>query len=213
VSLYGRYVLPFLTDISMGNRILGRERARWVPRARGVVLELGAGSARNAPFYGRDVETLLALEPSAELRRMARRRTVAVPFRVEFLSSSAEDIPLGDGVVDCVVSTWTLCTVADPGRALAEVRRVLRADGRLIFVEHGRSPDPAVVAWQDRLTPLWRRVAGGCRLNRPVAELLAKAGLVTDELETGYVPGPKIASYLYRGIARGRSRSDDSPAE
>jgi SAM-dependent methyltransferase len=208
VSLYGRYVLPFLTDVAMSNRVASRERARWVPQARGIVLEIGAGSGRNGPFYGREVQKLLALEPSEELRRLARRRMVEVPFAVEFLPHSAEDIPLGDGTVDSVVTTWTLCTVADPPRALAEVRRVLRPAGRFIFIEHGRSPHPSVVVWQDRLTPLWCRVAGGCHLNRPIADLLAGAGFVTEELETSYAPGPRVGSYLYRGIARGTPRGN-----
>lgn len=202
MSFYGRYILPFLIDFAMSNRVASRERARWVSRARGIVLEIGAGSGRNGAFYGREVEKLIALEPSEELRRRARRRMAGVPFAVEFLADPAEAIPLGDGVVDSVVTTWTLCTVADPLRALTEVRRVLRPDGRLIFVEHGRSPDPTVVAWQDRATPLWRRVAGGCHLNRPIAGLLADAGFVTEELQIGYAPGPRVASYLYRGIAR-----------
>jgi ubiquinone/menaquinone biosynthesis C-methylase UbiE len=202
VSFYGRYILPFLTDVAMGNRIASRERARWVPRARGIVLEIGAGSGRNGPFYSREVEKLVALEPAEELRRLARPRMVELPFAVEFLPDPAERIPLGDGAVDAVVSTWTLCTVADPPRALAEVRRVLRASGRLIFVEHGRSPDRGVVAWQDRLTPLWRRVAGGCHLNRPIADLVRRGGFAIEELEISYAPGPRVAAYLYRGIAR-----------
>jgi SAM-dependent methyltransferase len=213
MSFYGRYVLPFLTDVAMSNRVASRERARWVPRARGIVLEIGAGSGRNGPFYGREVEKLLALEPSEELRRLARRRMVEVPFAVEFLPHPAEEIPLGDGAVDSVITTWTLCTVADPPRALAEMRRVLRGDGRLIFVEHGQAPDPSVVTWQDRLTPLWRRVAGGCHLNRPIADLLAGAGFVTEELETSYTRGPRVSSYLYRGIAQvARTGDAEHPA-
>lgn len=202
MGLYARYVLPLLTDLAMGSRVVGRERARWVPRARGIVLEIGVGSGRNAPFYGRAVERLLALEPSEGLRRLARRRMAAAPFPVEVLPHPAEAIPLGDDAVDSVVTTWTLCSVADPGRVVAEVLRVLRPEGRLIFVEHGRSPEPGVRAWQDRLTPVWRRVAGGCHLNRPIADLLTRGGLVFEEIETGYAGGTRIGSYFYRGIAR-----------
>ena len=202
MGLYARYVLPLLTDLAMGSRVVGRERARWVPRARGIVLEIGVGSGRNAPFYGRAVERLLALEPSEGLRRLARRRMAAAPLPVEVLPHPAEAIPLGDDAVDSVVTTWTLCSVADPGRVVAEVLRVLRPEGRLIFVEHGRSPEPGVRAWQDRLTPVWRRVAGGCHLNRPIADLLTRGGLVFEEIETGYAGGTRIGSYFYRGIAR-----------
>lgn len=202
MSVYGRYVLPTLTDIAMGNRVLTRDRARWVPRAWGIVLEIGAGSGRNAPHYGPAVEKLFALEPSEPLRRRARERFAPRPFAVEFLSSAAEAIPLGDGAVDSVVSTWTLCSIDDPVRALGEVRRVLRAGGRLIFIEHGRAPDRTVAAWQDRLTPVWRCVAGGCRLNRPVAELLTGSGFTIEALDASYAPGLRVASYFYRGVAR-----------
>lgn len=202
MSVYGRYVLPFLTDVTMGTRVLTRDRARWVPRARGIVLEIGAGSGRNGPFYGPAVEKLFALEPSEELRRLARARLAPMPFAVEFLPCAAEKIPLDDGAVDSVVCTWTLCTIGDPARALVEVRRVLRAAGRVIFVEHGRSPDPRVATWQNRLTPLWRRVAGGCHLNRPIRELLEGSGFAIEELDASYAPGPSVGSYFYRGVAR-----------
>jgi SAM-dependent methyltransferase len=121
---------------------------------------------------------------------------------VEFLQHPAEAIPLGDGTVDTVVTTWTLCTIPDAVAALREIRRVLRPDSRLIFIEHGRSTDPGVVRWQDRLTPLWRKVSGGCHLNRPIDQLLAQGGFQVSEMERGYMAGPRIGAYLYRGIAR-----------
>jgi SAM-dependent methyltransferase len=121
---------------------------------------------------------------------------------VEFILRPAEAIPLADGTMDTVVTTWTLCTIPDPVRALREMRRVLRSDGRLIFVEHGRAPDPGVVKWQDRLTPVWRRIAGGCHLNRPIDRLLGQGGFEVTELEASYTPGFRVAAYLYRGLAR-----------
>ena len=125
-----------------------------------------------------------------------------VSFPVELTEGRAEDIPLDDHAVDHVVMTWTLCSVADPARALSEVRRVLRPGGSLLFIEHGRAHDPRVCRWQDRLTPLWRRLAGGCHLNRPVDRLIDAAGLRLTELETGYfVKGPRFATYHYRGRA------------
>jgi SAM-dependent methyltransferase len=211
MSLYGRYVLPILTDLVMRNRVAHAERVRFIPLASGDVLEVGVGSGLNIPIYGPAVRTLCALDPSPRLLRMAHRQATGARFPVTFMQQSAEAIPLADGAVDTVVTTWTLCTVADPRRALAEMRRVLREDGRLIFVEHGRAPDPRVVTWQDRLTPLWRRVAGGCHLNRPIADLLAGAGFVTEELETRYARGPRVGSYLYRGIARGRRGNAEHP--
>jgi SAM-dependent methyltransferase len=173
-----------------------------VPLATGVVLEVGVGSGLNIPLYGPEVRTLYALDPSEGLLQRARPRAARVAFSVEFLCRSAEAIPLGEASVDDVVTTWTLCTIPDPIAALQEMHRVLRPEGRLIFVEHGRSPDPAVVRWQDRLTPLWRRVAGGCHLNRPIDRLLQLGGFEVLEMNPGYLAGPRVGAYLYRGIAR-----------
>jgi SAM-dependent methyltransferase len=202
MGLYSRYLLPTLTELAMRSQTLRPERARWVPLARGVVLEVAIGSGLNLPIYSREVRKLYALDPSEELLRMARSRAARAAFPVEFLCRPAEAIPLPDGSVDDIVTTWTLCTIADPVAALQEMHRVLRPEGRLIFVEHGRSPDPAVVRWQDRLTPLWRRVTGGCHLNRPIDRLLGSAGFEVLEMNRGYVAGPQVGSYLYRGTAR-----------
>jgi len=217
MGLYRKYLLPTLTEFAMRSQTLRPERARWIPLARGVVLEVGVGSGLNVPIYGGEVRKLYALDPSEELLRMARSRAARAAFPVEFLCRPAEAIPLGDGSVDDIVTTWTLCTIPDPAAALQEMRRVLRPEGRLIFVEHGRSPDPAVVRWQDRLTPLWRRVAGGCHLNRPIDRLLRSGGFEALEMNRGYVAGPKVGSYLYRGTARpapgGRVPGTDTWAE
>jgi SAM-dependent methyltransferase len=204
MSVYGRYVLPVLTDLTMRNRFAHAERVRYVPLASGDVLEVGVGSGLNIPIYGPALRTLSALDPSPELLRMARRQAAGAPFPVTFMQQSAEQIPLADGAVDTVVTTWTLCTIPEPVRALREMRRVLRADGRLIFVEHGRAPDPTVVTWQDRLTPLWRNIAGGCHLNRSIDRLLAVGGFEITELDCGYTAGLRVAAYLYRGLARPR---------
>ncbi len=212
MSFYARRVLPVLTDLAMRNKVARAERARWVPHATGVVLEIGAGSGLNFAHYGPHVRTLYALDPSAELRRMAGRRARDARIDVDFVAAPAEAIPLPDSSVDTAVTTWTLCTVPDVGRALAEVRRVLRADGRLIFVEHGRAPDARVVRWQDRLTPLWRRIAGGCHLNRPIDDLVRAGGFEIDEIERGYVAGARVAAYFYRGVARVRTGTPDARA-
>lgn len=202
MSIYGKYVLPILTDLALRNKAARTERMRWVPLAAGVVLEIGAGSGLNFAHYGTGVRNVYALEPSVELRRMAAPRAQRARAPVQFLEARAEAIPLPDGTVDTVVTTWTLCTIADPGLALREMRRVLRRDGRLVFIEHGRAPDPRVFRWQDRLTPVWRRIAGGCHLNRPIAAMLEAGGFEVPELECGYASGPRFNSYLYRGVAR-----------
>ena len=202
MSLYARYVLPRLTDLIMRNKADAAERAKLIPQASGVVLEIGIGSALNVPYYGPTVKRLYGVDPSRELWTIGRRRMKAASFPIEFLPCSAESIPLEDAGVDTVVSTWTLCTIRDPCAALAEVRRVLKPDGYLLFIEHGRAPDTHAQVWQDRLTPLWMRVAGGCHMNRQIDMLISEAGFSFAKIETGYVSGPKVLAYLYRGVAQ-----------
>jgi ubiquinone/menaquinone biosynthesis C-methylase UbiE len=149
-----------------------------------------------------EVDKLYALDRSAELLRRAMRRGKCSSFSIVPLCHPAERIPLPDASIDSVVMTWTLCSIADPVAALREARRVLMRDGQLIFVEHGRAVDPAVIRWQDRLTPMWKRFAGGCHLNRPIDRLLEEGGFEVSAVEKGYVAGLRIGAYFYRGVAR-----------
>jgi ubiquinone/menaquinone biosynthesis C-methylase UbiE len=154
LGFYAKYVLPRIIDLGMRNKETARLRAEWVPQARGEVLEVGIGSGLNLPFYSPNVQRVYGVDPSTELQEMARKRAEAAPVKVEFLSQSAEErIPLASASIDTVVVTWTLCSIPNASQALQQVKRVLRAGGRLIFLEHGRAPDPAVVEWQDRITP------------------------------------------------------------
>jgi ubiquinone/menaquinone biosynthesis C-methylase UbiE len=202
LGFYQRRILPRLIHFGMRQKQLTPLREQLVAGARGRVLEIGIGSGLNLPFYPRELDILLGLDPSRELLQIAKRHSVWVHFPVELNEGRAEDIPLDDAAVDHVVMSWTLCSVADPLRTLAEVRRVLRPSGSLLFVEHGRAPEPSVSRWQDRLTPAWRRLAGGCHLNRPIDQLVERAGLRLVELETGHlVKGPRFATFHYRGRA------------
>ena len=186
----------------MRNRETARVRGDWVPNARGIVLEIGIGSGLNLPFYSEQVSRIYGVEPSPELEKLARKRSVDKTMQVEFFSQSAEQsIPVPDQSVDTVVITWTLCSIADPTRALQQMKRTLKPSGRLIFVEHGRAPDSGVAAWQDRLTPIWKRIGGGCHLNRKIDDLLLNAGFTIDELRTTYLPGPRPMTYTYQGFA------------
>lgn len=202
MSLYARYVLPRLTDLVMRNQVNKAERTKLIPLASGVVLEVGIGSALNLPFYGPSVKKVYGVDPSPELWEIGRRRVEAASFPVEFLPCPAERIRLDAAMADCAVSTWTLCTIPDPAAALAEITRVLRRGGQLLFIEHGWAPDRQVQAWQNRLTPAWKRIAGGCHMNRRIDHLIADAGLHIVEIEREYGSGPKLLAYLYKGRAQ-----------
>ena len=210
MNVYEKYVLPKLIHLAMRNKGAMAERAKFIPLASGTVLEVGVGSGLNLSFYDPKIEKLYALDPSLELWKMARQRVKESPFPVEFLAASAECIPLKDRSADTVVTTWTLCTIPNALRALTEMRRVLRSKGKLIFVEHGRSPDPGVLAWQNWLTPVWKRIGGGCHLNRQIDELIADAGFDITQIERGYSRGPKPMAYLYRGCALARTTAGES---
>jgi ubiquinone/menaquinone biosynthesis C-methylase UbiE len=202
MGLYERWVLPRLLDLVMRNKEATRYRRKTIPAARGRVLELGAGSGLNLPFYGREVTRLYALDPSEALLRMARKKRPPAGIPVEFLEASAEQIPLESRSVDTVVTTWTLCTVPDAPKALREARRVLKPGGLLLFTEHGHSPDASVANWQRRLNPLWRRIAGGCNLDRKIDRLIRDAGFEVFDLENEYLKGPRPFTYTYSGRAR-----------
>jgi ubiquinone/menaquinone biosynthesis C-methylase UbiE len=200
MSVWGRFVLPRLIDLVLRNSAAAEERARLVPLASGVVLEIGIGSALNAPYYSADVRLVIGLDPSRELWQIGHRRLGAGPH-IRYVAGSAEALPFADRSVDTVLTTWALCSIPDATAALAEMRRVLRPGGRLVFIEHGRSPELRVRRWQDRLTPLWVRVAGGCHLNRPIDALLKTTGFHPTSLEYSYGKGPKAISYFFRGVA------------
>jgi ubiquinone/menaquinone biosynthesis C-methylase UbiE len=167
----------------------------------GDVLEVGFGSGRNVPHYPSTVQRVRAVDPATVGRRLAAKRLAASAVPVEFVGLDGEELPVEDASVDHVLTTWTLCTIPHVDRALAEMRRVLRPGGAVHFVEHGRSPDENVARWQDRLTPIQKRVFGGCHLNRSIDQLLERAGLVVSPLDTFYAKGPKPFGYLFEGVA------------
>ena len=201
MGFYCEVVLPRLCDLSMRNQRLLPYRQRVIGAAEGRVLEIGIGSGPNLPFYRPPVTEILALEPTAKLVAMARHAPHP-DMPVRFIEASAEAIPLDDHSVDTVVTTWTLCTIPQAATALAELRRVLRPSGRLLFVEHGLAPDESVRWWQDLLTPASRYISGGCHLNRPIRSMIEAAGFRIDRIQTGYMPGLKPMSFMYEGSAR-----------
>jgi ubiquinone/menaquinone biosynthesis C-methylase UbiE len=201
MAFYRDVLLPRLCHLSMRNRRLLPYRKRAIALAEGRVLEIGVGSGLNLPFYGHAVREIWALDPTPQLIAMARKLAGASAVPVTFIESSAEAIPIDDNSVDTIVTTWTLCTIPQSIAAIGEMRRVLRPSGRLVFVEHGLSPDKGVRWWQDRLTPAWRCVSGGCHLNRPITRMIEEGGFLLDRLETGYMPGPKPLAFMYEGSA------------
>lgn len=202
MSFYGDCIVPRLVDLAMRNRRLLPYRERVIAAAEGRVLEVGIGSGLNLPFYGAATREILGLEPAPRLLAMARNAAGRASSPVRFIEGSAEAIPLESGSVDTVVTTWTLCTIPDAPRALQDMRRVLKPGGALLFVEHGLAPEPRVRRWQDWLTPAWKRIGGGCHLNRPIRRLIEDAGFGIERIETGYMNGPKPMTFMYEGRAR-----------
>jgi ubiquinone/menaquinone biosynthesis C-methylase UbiE len=201
--LYAKHVLPWLIEASMKNKEAARLRAASIPKARGEVLEIGIGSGLNLPYYSSNVRRVRGVDPSSELQRLARERMAGMSIPVEFLTQSADQpLPVADASIDTAVITWTLCSIPNARRALENVRRALRPDGLLIFLEHGRARDARVAGWQDRLTPIWKRFTGGCHLNREVDSLIVAAGFEITELNNFYLPGPRPMRYIYQGFAR-----------
>lgn len=202
MGFYERRLLPALIDFSMRQKPIMRQRSKVVPKARGKVLEVGIGSGLNLEFYDpTEVEKVWGLDPSFELQRKARLRAARAGVKVDFVGLSSETIPFESDFFDTVVVTYTLCSIPDVNAALAEMRRVLRADGRLLFCEHGRSPDAPVRRRQESMERWWQKIAGGCHLTRPVPELLRASGFAVEELSAAYLPGPRPLTYNYWGVA------------
>lgn len=200
MSWYEQHVLPRLLNFVMNTKRLTPYRERTIAQAEGRVLEIGVGSGANLPLYTDRATEVLGLDPHPKLLEMASDRKPSVPTRI--VRGSAEAIPLDAGSIDTVVTTWSLCSIPDAPAALREMRRVLKPGGKLVFIEHGRSSDEAVRKWQDRLNPLWRNIAGGCNLNRPIAEMVRAANFEIEQIAMQYIPGPKPMTFQYEGWAR-----------
>lgn len=201
MRIYERYIAPCLIHLAMKNRRLRAYRERVTAGARGVVLEIGIGSALNIPFYGGGVARLIGLDPSASLLGRASKAARQARFPVVLVRGSAEAIPLEDDSVDTIVMAWTLCSIPDAQKALSELRRVLKPGGRLHFVEHGLAREARVRLWQYRLDPLWTRVS--CHLDRPMDRLIEAAGFKLEKLDAAYLGhGPKAMTFMYEGRAR-----------
>lgn len=201
-GFYARCILPGLLHMAMRQPLLVPYRQRVAGGAEGRVLEMGIGSGLNLGFYGTAVTDVVGIEPSSALLARARSAAARAAVRTQLVEGSGEALPFESARFDTVVTTWTLCTIPDAMAALGEMRRVLKPGGKLLFVEHGQAPEPGIARWQDRLDPFWTRLAGGCHLNRPIADLVTQGGFRLDVLATSRVPGPRTHTFLYEGCAR-----------
>src|SRR5215212_9536608 len=201
MRVYEKWILPRLLDLAMRNSRLGGYREQTIGAARGLVLEIGVGSGLNLPMYGPAVDRVCGIDPSPELLDRASKRIADARVPVSLVRASAEQLPIADAALDMIVMTWTLCSIPNPSAALDEMRRVLKPGGRLLFVEHGLSPELRITRWQRRLTPCRKRIGGGCHLDRKMDDLIRAAGFRVDALKIGYMKGPKPWTFMYQGSA------------
>ncbi|MCA8901348.1 MAG: class I SAM-dependent methyltransferase [Hyphomonas sp.] len=205
MGLWDRYVTSNLVSCACASKPIMKQRAKVVPLAEGVVLELGCGAGTNFPYYDpAKVTKIYALEPSDAMLDKARRAAGALGYgdRIEFLKAGAEAIPLPESSVDTVIITFVLCTIPDWQGALKEVHRVLKPGGKVYFSEHGLAPDEGIAKWQRRIEPVWKPLAGGCHLTRDTRKMFEENGFVLQDAETMYLPStPKIAGFVAWGAA------------
>ena len=206
MGFYDRWVLPRFLNFMMGTKDMTEERKKCLIGVSGTVLEVGFGAGHNLPFYPEGVQRVVAVDPSRESANLARKRIGEARFPVEYLPVGGEDISAPDHSFDCVVSTFTMCTIPDPVAALEQMRRVLKPGGKLLLAEHGLSTDPKIQRWQHRLNGVQNFMCGGCNMNRDIRRLIGEAGFEFDQVDQYYMKGPpKFAGFMTRGIARARA--------
>jgi len=203
VSLYDKYILPHLLNCSCNTKPFIHQRKKVRPLSTGNVLEVGIGSGLNLPYYQKDnIKEIWGLDPSEELLEMARKKAKVEDMDVQFLNAKAEVMELDDNYFDTVLMTYTMCTIPNLSQALSEIKRVMKTDGRLVFCEHGASPEQQVFKWQNRVNNVWSKIAGGCNINKNIPSIIESSGLIISQMETMYLPKtPKILGYNYWGSA------------
>lgn len=203
MGFYSKYILPKAIDYACGLKPAMLQRAKIIPLAQGKVLEIGVGTGLNLSFYDKDkISHLTGIDPSLETWQQGHIDPNDLPYDFDFVKAFAENLPLDNNSMDTVVVTYSFCTIPDTQTALQEIRRVLKPQGKLLFCEHGKAPDPATQKWQNLINPIWKRFGGGCNLNRNIPELLELGGFEFSNLESMYLPGWKPASFNYWGTAQ-----------
>jgi ubiquinone/menaquinone biosynthesis C-methylase UbiE len=206
LSWYARCIAPYLVHAGCSANAFAHMRRRMIPRAEGIVVEIGFGSGLNLPYYdAARVKRLVGVDPDGTMLGLAGPKSRSMPFDVECLRASGESLPLTDDFADTVVVTYAFCTILDPEAALTEIRRILKPTGRLIFIEHGQAEGPCCRRWQERLNRTWGWLAGGCQLNRDPLRLIGEAGFRLVHEERGRFPLPfwQLGSH-YAGVAAPR---------
>lgn len=203
MGFYNKHILPRCLDKACGIGPIRKQREKIIPLAEGVVLEVGIGSGQNLPHYKADkVSKIIGVDPDDHIWKRSEKRRAACLIPIERIGLSGEDIPLESDMADSVVVTYSLCTIPDSVKALEEMKRILKPGGKILFSEHGQSPDKNVHKWQKRIDPVWKKIAGGCHSGRNIPALFHQAGLSFEELREMYIPGPKVLSYNYWGVAK-----------
>ena len=203
MGLYNKYILPKVIDWTCKQGPNMKQREKVVPLASGNVLEIGIGSGLNLPYYNQEkVKHLTAIDPSIEIWNKNSSNISELPFDFEFIKAIAEDIPADNDSFDTVVFTYTLCSIPNTEQAFAEIKRVLKTNGQVIFCEHGKAPDKTVQRWQNTINPIWKILGGGCSLNRDIPFIIENNGLIINKMDTMYIPGWKPASFNYWGTAK-----------
>ncbi len=202
MGLYNKYILPNVINWACKQKPSTLQRKKIIPFASGHVLEIGIGSGLNLPFYDKEkIKHLTGIDPSQEIWNKNNIDIQKLPYEFDFIKAFAEQIPIDNNSVDTVVITYTLCTIPDTNKALAEMRRVLKPSGKLLFCEHGKAPDKAILKWQNMINPLWKKIGGGCNLNRDIPAIIQENGFKMRKMETMYIPGWKPGSFNYWGTA------------
>lgn len=202
MNLYNKYLLPNIVDWACKQKPNMLQRKKVIPLATGRVLEIGIGSGLNLPIYDKEnVIHLTGIDPSKEMWDKNIVDIQKLSFSFEFIKAFAEQIPVDSNSFDTVVTTYTMCTIPETNKALEEIRRILKSNGQLIFCEHGKAPDKWIGKWQNIINPIWKRLGGGCNLNRDIPSIIEKNGFRMNNMETMYIPGWKPASFNYWGTA------------